>query len=150
MKSNLTNAIAALVFKSAPDLADRLEAQAEALNEAKCTNPVLGQWIDASDVKYLLSTFALGDKDFAEKFPTMAQTTEAERQRVIAAFEEHFKHCQHCSLKRAYDLELDTRIKQACQQNSDVLLQLLEEDETEPSKEDDHPRLELETVLPIR
>lgn len=150
MKNDLTNAIADFVFRSAPDVADRLEAQAEALDEAKCTNPLLGQWVDENDVKYLLSTFALSDKDFAEKFPAMAQTTEAERQRVIAAFEEHFEHCQHCSLKRAYDLELDTRIKQACQQNSDVLLKLLEEDETESSKEDDHLGLELETVLPIR
>ena len=148
MRNDLTNEIADLVFKSAPDLADRLEAQAEALDEAKCTNPVIGQWVDANDVKYLLSTFALGNKDFAEKFPAMASTTEEERQHVIAAFEEHFKHCKHCSLKRAYDLELDERIKRACQQNSEALLQLLEGDETETSTEDDHQGFEIETVIP--
>jgi hypothetical protein len=129
MKNDLTNVIADFVFKSAPDLASRLESQAEALDEAKCTNPVLGKWIDENDVKYLLSTFALNDKDFAEKFPATAPTTSAERRQVVAALEEHFEHCQHCSLKRAYDLELDARIKQACQQNSDFLLQMLEEDE---------------------
>lgn len=146
MKNDLTDVIADFVFKSAPDLASRLESQAEALDEAKCSNPVLGRWIDENDVKYLLSTFALNDQDFAEKFPAMAHTTKAERQRVVAALEEHFEHCTHCSLKRGYDLELDARIKQACQQNSDFLLQILEEEETEPSKEDEHPDLELVTA----
>lgn len=148
MKNDLTDVIADFVFKSAPDLASRLEAQAGALDEAKCTNPVLGKWIDENDVKYLLSTFALNDEDFAERFPAVAHTTKAERQQVINALEEHFEYCQHCSLKRGYDLELDARIKQACQQNSEVLLQMLEEAETEPSKEDGHPGIELESVRP--
>lgn len=146
MKNDLTDVIADFVFKSAPDLASRLESQAEALDEAKCSNPVLGRWIDENDVKYLLSTFALNDKDFAEKFPAMAHTTKAKRRRVVAALEEHFEHCTHCSLKRGYDLELDAHIKQACQQNSDFLLQILEEEETEPSKEDEHPDMEFVEV----
>ena len=148
MKNDLTDVIADFVFNSAPDLASRLESQAEALDEAKCSSPVLGRWIDENDVKYLFSTFALNDKDFAEKFPAMAHTTVTERQRVVAALEKHFEHCQHCSLKRGYDLELDARINQACQQNSAFLLQMLNEDETEPSTEDEHPGLELEPVRP--
>src|SRR2546423_8632636 len=111
-KNDLTDVIAAFVFKSAADLASRLEAQAEALAEAKCTNPVIGRWVDENDVKYLLSTFDLNDKDFAERFPAMAHISRAPRQRVIATLKEHFEHCQHCSLKRGYDLELDARIKQ--------------------------------------
>jgi len=146
MKNDPTDLIADFVFKSAPDLASRLESQAEALDEAKCTNPVLGRWIDENDVKYLFSVFALNDKDFAERFPTMPPMSRAERQRAVAALEEHFEHCQHCSLKRGYDLELDARIKQACEQNSDLLLQMLGEDETESSKEDDHSSIELEPV----
>jgi hypothetical protein len=129
MKPNLTDLIADFVFKSAPDLASRLEAQAEALDEAKCINPLIGRWVDEHDVKYLMSTFALNDRDFAERFPAMAQTSEAERQRVIAALEEHFEHCKHCSLKRGYDLELDARIKQASKQNSDLLLRLMADDQ---------------------
>ena len=128
MKDELTDVIADFVFKSAPDLASRLESQAEALDEAKCINPVIGRWVDENDVKYLLSTFALNDKDFAERFPTMAHMSSATRQQVIAALEDHFEHCQHCSLKRGYDLELDARIKRACQQNSAFLLQLMRED----------------------
>jgi hypothetical protein len=148
MKNDLTDVIADFVFKSAPDLASRLEAQAEALAEAQCINPVVGRWVDENDVKYLLSTFALNDKDFAKRFPAMAHTSGAERQQVVATLEEHFEHCQHCSLKRGYDLELDARIKQACQRNSDFLLQVLGEDETESSKEDDHPSMELEPARP--
>lgn len=146
MNNDLTDLIADFVFKSAPDLASRLESQAEALDEAKCTNPVLGRWIDENDVKYLFSVFALNDKDFAERFPTISPMSRAERQRVAAALEGHFEHCKHCSLKRGYDLELDAHIKQACEQNSDLLLQILAEDETEPSKEDDHSNMELESV----
>ena len=146
MNNDLTDLIADFVFKSAPDLASRLESQAEALDEAKCTNPVLGRWIDENDVKYLFSVFALNDKDFAERFPTISPMSRAERQQVAAALEGHFEYCMHCSLKRGYDLELDARIKQACEQNSDFLLQILAEDEPETSKEDDHSNMELEPV----
>jgi hypothetical protein len=146
MRNDLTDIIANFVFKSAPDLASRLEAQAEALDEAKCSNPVIGRWVDENDVKYLLSAFSLNDKDFAERFSSMAHTSRAERQRIVATLEEHFEHCQHCSLKRGYDLELDSRIKQACQQNSDFLLQILKDDETEASKEDDHLSMKIESA----
>lgn len=148
MKKDLTDIIADLVFKSAPDLASRLEYQAEALDEAKCSNPVIGRWVDENDVKYLLSTFALSDKDFAERFPAMANTRREERKQVIAAIEGHLEHCKHCSLKRGFDSELDARIKKACQQNSDFLLKILGEDETESAKEGDHLSMQLEKARP--
>lgn len=147
MKTDITNVIADLVLQSEPDLAARLEAQAEALREIECTNPVLGRWIDAHDVKYLLSTFTLDDDDFGRRFPAMAHLTRQERQRVAAALETHCDQCPHCSLKRGYDLELDARIKQAGQQNSTALLQLLEEDEADQSEEDEHQDLELKRTL---
>jgi hypothetical protein len=142
MKTNITNAIADLVLQSEPDLASRLESQAEALREVECTNPALGRWIDAHDVKYLLSTFSLDDDDFAGRFPAMAHITGQERQRVVAAMEAHCDQCPHCSLKRGYDLELDARIKQAGQQNSTALLQLLEESEADQAEEGEHRGLE--------
>lgn len=147
MKTNITNVIADLVLQSEPDLAARLEAQAEALREVECTNPVLGRWIDAHDVKYLLSTFALNDDDFAGRFPAMAHITGPERQRVAAALEAHCEQCPHCSLKRGYDLELDARIKQASQRNSTALLQLLEDDGVDQSDEDEHQGLALKRTL---
>lgn len=142
MKTNITNVIADLVLQSEPDLASRLEAQAEALREVECTNPALGRWIDAHDVKYLLSTFDLEDDDFAGRFPAMAHITGPERRRVVAALDAHCDQCPHCSLKRGYDLELDVRIKQAGQQNRTSLLQLLEESEAEQSEEGEHRVLE--------
>ena len=141
MKSETKNVaalIADMVRQSDAELTARFEYQAEALSEIACTNPVIGHWVDASDVEYLLSTFALGGKDFAAKFPAMAHITEQQRHQLIATIKAHIEECQHCSLKRGYDLELDARIKQACQQNSDHLLRLLEEDDGDGATEDDH------------
>jgi hypothetical protein len=142
MKSDLTDmtdVIASLVLQAAPDLDSRLEYQAEALREAKCTNPLVGKWIDSTDVKYLFSTLALRDKDFALRFPAMAHITGQKRQQFIAAIEAHFKQCAHCSLKRGYDLELDGRIKQACLENKDFLLQLLKENGTDSLGQETEP-----------
>jgi hypothetical protein len=149
MKTAFTVMIADLILKTAPDIASRLEYQAEALREAECTKPVVGLWIDENDVKYLLSAFALEQKDFAARFPAMAHITEQERQQVITTIEDHLDSCPHCSLKRGYDLELDARIKQECQKNREILLQLLEEEEeSDSSDEDDHESAELEEFEP--
>jgi hypothetical protein len=146
MKYDITDVIADLVLQADPELGSRLEYQDEALRETKCVNPVVGRWIDANDVKYLLSTLDLDDKDFAAKFPTMEHITRPERQKIMTTIEAHFEQCQHCSLKRGYDLELDMHIKQACQQNSSTLLQLLEEDEADLSEEGEHQIMELKSA----
>src|SRR5688572_18665350 len=99
MKPEIIGVIADLVLRANPELEPRLEYQAEALQESECINPLFGRWIDAHDVKYLLSTFDLPDEDFATRFPKMAHLKSEERRRVIAAIEEHFEHCRHCSLK---------------------------------------------------
>jgi hypothetical protein len=138
MKRDITDAVAELVLRADPDFVSRLEYQAEALSENNCTFPQLGKWIDAHDVKYLLSTLALNDKDFATRFPKMAHVKEVERKQLIDAFGVHFDHCSHCSLKRGYDLEIDNRIKLACEQNDQVLLELLEDNEGGLPEEDGH------------
>jgi hypothetical protein len=138
MKYDVIDVIADLVRQSTPDLPARLEYQAEALSELECTQPMLGRWIDEYDVNYLLSAFALADKDFAAKFPGMAHFSGHERQQFLIMLETHFERCPHCSLKRGYELELDARIEQACRQNRDSLLQLLEEETTEMSDEGEH------------
>ena len=128
MRSNDANDILDVITELVgqdSELELRLEAQAEVLRETECIKPVLGQLIDANDVKYLLSLLALSDKDFAERFPAKAQFSEQQRQRLTTAIEEHLERCPHCSLKRSYDLELDARIKKVCQQNSGLLLELL-------------------------
>lgn len=137
MKPDITDVITDLVRQAAPDLAARLEYQAEALREGKpCEKPALGRWIDENEVKYLISTFALEDKDFAARFPTMAHLTGHERKQFVAAIEAHLESCPHCSLKRAYDMELDARIKRTCRDNRDALLQLLKEAKEETEEEE--------------
>jgi hypothetical protein len=138
MEPEITDVIADLVLQANPELESRLEYQAEALRESACISHVFGRWIDANDVKYLLSTFNLTDADFASRFPSMAHVTREDRRRVVAAIEKHFEQCTHCSLKRGYDLELDAQIKQACRQNSSLLLELLGEGEEELAEEGDH------------
>jgi hypothetical protein len=128
MKSKIIDAIADLTLQATPDLATRLEYQEEALRDVQCTNPVIGAWIDANDVEYLLSTFDLNDQDFAARFPAMAHSTKSVRQRLIATIEAHCERCQHCSLKRGYDLELDARIEQAGQDNRQSILGLIKEE----------------------
>jgi hypothetical protein len=148
MEPEITDVIADLVRQANPELEARLEAQAEALREHQCVNPLIGKWVDTHDVKYLLSTFNLADEDFAERFPTMAHVKREERRRVAAAIERHFEQCVHCSLKRGYDLELDAQIKQACRQNSALLLELLGEDGAEPAGEGGQGGLLLEGATP--
>lgn len=128
MESDITDMIAEMVRQAAPELASRLEYQELALRESECVAPSVGRWIDDNSVKYLLSAFALEDKDFAERFPALAHITGPERQQFIAAVEAHFDQCKHCYLKRGFDLELDARIKLTCRQNSAALLELLEEE----------------------
>ena len=129
MKTDLTEIIADLVLQSAPELTSRSEYQAEALMEIKCTSPTLeGQWLDTYEIKYLFSILALGDEDFTARFPALARFAGPERRQLIGTLERHLERCQHCSLKRGYDLELDQRIKEVCRENSTLLLQLLEED----------------------
>jgi hypothetical protein len=148
MKRDITSFIADFVLEADPEMSLRTEYQAAALQEAKCTDyACFGRWVDAYDVKLLLSAFALADKDFAVRFPRMAHITEAQRRKFIDALESHFETCQHCSLKRGYDLEMDARIKKVCQQNNKVLLQLLREEETESSPEGEHLRMTLESAI---
>lgn len=149
MGSEITSVITDLVFQTDPELEARLEAQAEALREIECLNPTLGRWVDENDVNYLLAAFALKDEDFAEEFPAMEHISEQERRNFIAALDSHFNQCSHCSLKRGYDLEMDARIEQVCQQNSDSLLQILKEDKdtADSSEEGDHATIEMKTAL---
>ena len=129
MEPEISDIIADIVIRANPELKSRLAYQAEALSESECINPIFGRWVDDNDVKYLLSTFALRDEDFAARFPSMAHIGREQRKRVVEAIEEHFERCQHCSLKRGYDLELDSQIKRACSENRELLLELLGEDE---------------------
>ena len=143
MESDFSDIIVGMLRQAEPDLDLRLEYQAEALDDAKCTNPLLGRWIDKNHVQYLLAAFALSDSDFAEYFPQMADVTEHHRKRIIKAFEDHFEQCQHCSLKRGYDAELDGRILRLCRDNKDHLIHQLKPENKETVSEGDHLDLQI-------
>ena len=143
MEPEITEVIADLVHEAESDLASRLESQAEALLERKCINPLIGSLVDAFDIKYLLSSLALEEPDFAATFPALSSLTSERRVELVKSIKDHFDHCPHCFLKRSYDLELDSRIKQVCRNNAPFLLRLLKDEEPEPSKEIDHPAIGL-------
>lgn len=148
MNSDITDFVADFVAEADPELATRLEYQAAALRETACTDPAtFGRWVDANDVKLLLSAFALEDEDFAVRFPKLKQSTAPERRKFIAGLEVHFETCKHCSLKRGYDLEIDARVKKACLQNSKTLLRLLRKEAAESSEEGEHLRMRLEPAI---
>lgn len=131
------NLIIDLVRKAEPDLDSRLESQAEALNELKCTEPVLGKWIDEYDVEYLMAAFDLDDEEFASNFPAMAHLNQNDRNQIIDAFEKHFDQCPHCYLKRGYDMELNARIERAYTTNNTAVVQQLQSAEPLPTRKQD-------------
>lgn len=148
MEFDITSFIADFVIQDDPELTSRLNYQAAALREVGCTHPTtFGRWVDANDVNLLFSAFSLGDEDFAARFPAMAHIKEPQRRQFIDALGAHFESCEHCSLKRGYDLEFEARIKKACRLNSKALLRLLREGETESTKEGEHRGLKLEPVI---
>lgn len=143
-KVEITEAIADMVRQETPDLTSRLEYQEEALQEVECIDRRVGHWVQEYDLKYLFASLSLEDADFAEKFPLAKPVGKHGRLAMIDAIEKHLEHCGHCSLKRGYDLELDSRIKEVCREKSEILLQLLEEEEEGAcSEEGEHVRLEL-------
>lgn len=121
--------IADFVRKTYTDTDSRFEYQAEALLEKQCTNAAVGKVFELANVEYLLSAFDLEDEDFAEEFPAMSYLNRSERQLLLTTMQQHLESCSRCGLKQAYDLEFETRLRNACRQNSDALLQVLKDDE---------------------
>ena len=126
--SEISEVIFDFIRESFPGFDSRTEDQAEGLRETNCTNPVIGRWLNAYDVEYLLSAFAMTDRDFAEEFPGMPPLSGLQRQQVLAALRAHLNSCPQCALKSGFDQEFEARLKQELRQNSQVLLELLEEE----------------------
>jgi hypothetical protein len=146
MKSTLNPAVVDLLRQDDPEVEFRLEAQEAALNEIPCRNPVVGRWITQIDVEYLLSTLDLDNISFAERFPSIGHLGHERRRQMKDEIAHHLEHCQHCSLKHSYELELDARIMRLWRQNKNSLLQLLNEDGIE-NPEGEHLPDEVVQVL---
>lgn len=141
MNEDIGDFIASLVCNREDDLPTRLQYQVEALAESACSEPSLGQLIDETPVSLLMAALAASDQELAEVFPTLSRFALGERQEIRERLDDHFEKCLHCSLKRGYDHEMDNRIEQACHENKDELLRLLDADETQQPAD-----LELETA----
>ncbi len=130
MKTQLDIAyvIANLVRQTMPDLDSRFEEQKISLLANKCSAPLLGIWLDASGAEYLLSMFALDDKDFKAEFPEAVNISRYQRQQISLAIQEHVGKCPHCSIRHSHDIELDKEIEEECRKNTDFLLRLLDND----------------------
>jgi hypothetical protein len=114
MEYDFSDSIVEKLRQSEPDLDTRLESQDEALRDLKCTNPIIGKWIDSYDVEYLFSALELDDKDFAEHFPPLAHLKQSDREKMIMVFTHHMEHqCAHCSLKRGFDAEFSSRVERS-------------------------------------
>jgi hypothetical protein len=136
--ADITDLIADFIRQAEPDLSSRLEYQAQALDDLKCTNPVLGRWVDAHDVQYLLAAFDLDDDEFASNFPGMAHLKEHDRQKIIQTFNDHFEQCSRCHLKRSYDLEFTSRIESVVRQQRVNFSPQLQATDSDKPGEDDH------------
>lgn len=139
MKSEFVDLLAAFVRKEESDLTFRLETHAEELNNLPCTEPVIGKWVDAHDVEFMMAAFALDDDDFAAEFPGITNLSQPDRQRIIKAFEQHFQQCAHCGRKQNYDHEFNSRVDAVVQKNRTDLLEYLDQQAPESSAADqDH------------
>jgi hypothetical protein len=139
MESDFTDLLAKLIRQAEPDLDCRLESQAQALSELKCTEPALGKWIEAHDTEYMLAAFELEDQDFSENFPGMAHFTKHDRKRIFQAFRHHLEACPRCQRKRSYDLEFDERVESVFRDKKDQLIHQLEQSNPE-AQEEEHPK----------
>lgn len=127
MKSDFVDLLADFVRQAEPDLNFRLETQSEELEKLPCIEPTIGKWVDAHDVDYMLAAFALDDEDFAADFPGLAHISQHDRARIIEAFQIHFERCLHCSRKRSYDSEFNSRVDHVLQKKRMELLHFLDQ-----------------------
>ena len=128
MQTDFTETLATFFRQTDLELQTRIEGQEEALQDIRCTDLLVGRWIDSAFTSYLFAAFNLTDAEFTEMFPQL-EISATHRQQVIAVMENHLSQCQRCSLKQGYDLEFEARFKKACKPNRDLLMSLLNEDE---------------------
>lgn len=144
MKSEFINLLTDFIRQAEPDLDSRLEVHTSEVNKIPCTEPIIGKWIDAHDVDFLLAAFALDDDDFAADFPALAHLTQPDRKRIIDAFNNHFEGCVHCSRKASYDSEFNSRVDHVLQKKREELLECLDQEITDKGANKENEPLSVE------
>ena len=113
---NLLTLLSTLIVQKDEDAAFRLKEQQIKLSETVCTKPDLGKWIDQCDFPFLIETLMLDHTIFVKEFPGI-EFPEKERKAFARSLEAHCEDCAHCFLKRSYDLEWQSRVDTALNEN---------------------------------
>lgn len=120
MQKDLFVLLSGLIAETDEDTRFRFEAQQEALDELKCTQPSLGEWIDRCDYSFLMNTLKLSDRIFAKEFPRVRLSVE-ERQQFAEELTRHCETCARCHLKQMYDLQWETCVDKAIAENREAI-----------------------------
>ncbi len=121
MQKDLFALMPKLLAETDDDTGFRLQAQQEALDELRCTQPTLGEWIDRCDYSFLMDTLNLSDRIFAKEFPGVRLSVEERKQFA----EELSRHCEdgcaRCHLKKMYDLQWESCVDKAIAENREEI-----------------------------
>jgi hypothetical protein len=124
MEYDIRNTIANFVRKADPNFEKHREDREQRLRQTTCINPNLGRWVDLG-VEFLFSVLELDDQDFKVRLPILAHLSKTGRRRFLKLLQEHVKVCRHCALKHEDESDLNSRIDQAFEDNSEFLLEEL-------------------------
>jgi hypothetical protein len=122
MEYDIRDTIADFVRKADPDFEKHKEQREQGLGRTSCIHPNLGRWMDIG-IEFLFSVLELEDRDFAIRLPILAHLSKTGRRGFLKLLKDHVHACRHCALKHKYELDLNERIEQAFQENSQFLLQ---------------------------
>jgi hypothetical protein len=120
MNTNLVELLSKLILENDDDTVFRFQAQDEALNELKCSQPSLGEWIDRCDYSFLMDTLKLSDRIFLKEFPSLRLPLE-ERKQFAETLAAHCENCVHCFRKRAYDLKWESCVDKTLDENRETI-----------------------------
>lgn len=120
MEKDLFALLSQMIVENDDDTRFRFQAQEEALNELKCTQPQLGEWIDRCDFSFLMDTLKLDQVIFAEEFPGVGLPI-AEREQFAETLSSHSEACAHCHLKKSYDLQWELCVDSALTENKEAI-----------------------------
>ena len=120
IETNLFELLSRCIRQRDEDTPNRLAEQEAELKRRKCTEPELGRWVEVNDFPFLIETLMLNDAVFSEEFPGVGLSSE-ERKRLVLTLEAHCEGCPRCALKRAYDLEWQSRVNRALADNKEAI-----------------------------
>src|ERR1041385_62609 len=120
MEKNLVELLSKLIVENDDDTRFRFEAQEEALNELKCSQPSLGEWIARCDYSFLIDTLNLSERIFSKEFPELNLPLD-QRAQLGEKLAAHAETCPRCFRKRSYDLQCEKCVDKALSENREAI-----------------------------